>query len=125
MTPKERAERKKMLGHLDNVVSIASNPGNAHATPYMLGMANGLILAQAIVTNGNAEYLSAPETFLADRPKPATQAVTDTAAKSRDIAAEVAALVGLWIERQQAAGQTAVDLNRVKDVRAGIELALT
>ena len=41
------------------------------------------------------------------------------------IAAEVAALVGLWIERQQAAGQTAVDLNRVKDVRAGIELALT
>lgn len=38
---------------------------------------------------------------------------------------EVAALVGLWIDRQKASGQTTVDLKRVDDIRTGIELALT
>lgn len=43
----------------------------------------------------------------------------------RDKSKEVAALVGLWIDRQKAEGATTVDLRRVDDVRAGIELALT
>lgn len=43
----------------------------------------------------------------------------------RDIAKEVAALVGAWIADQKASGQTTVDLKRVDDIRTGIELALT
>ncbi len=42
-----------------------------------------------------------------------------------DKSKEVAALVGLWIDRQKASGQTTVDLKRVDDIRTGIELALT
>lgn len=38
---------------------------------------------------------------------------------------EVAALVGMWIDRQKASGQTTIDLKRVDDIRTGIELALT
>lgn len=42
-----------------------------------------------------------------------------------DKSKEVAALVGLWIDRQKAEGATTVDLKRVDDIRTGIELALT
>lgn len=42
-----------------------------------------------------------------------------------DKSKEVAALVGLWIDRQKASGQTTVDLKRVDDIRTGIELALS
>ena len=44
---------------------------------------------------------------------------------STDKSKEVAALVGIWIDRQKASGQTTVDLKRVDDVRTGIELALS
>lgn len=42
-----------------------------------------------------------------------------------DKSKEVSALVGLWIERHKAEGAMTVDLKRVDDVRAGIELALS
>lgn len=38
---------------------------------------------------------------------------------------EVAALVGMWIDRQKAEGALTVDIRRVDDIRTGIELALT
>lgn len=44
---------------------------------------------------------------------------------SGDIAKDVAALVGLWIDRQKIEGATTVDLKQVDDIRTGIELALT
>lgn len=44
---------------------------------------------------------------------------------SADKSKEVAALVGLWIDRQKAEGATTVDLKRVDDIRTGIELALS
>lgn len=42
-----------------------------------------------------------------------------------DKSKEVAALVGLWIDRQKAEGATTVDLKRVDDIRTGIELTLS
>lgn len=42
-----------------------------------------------------------------------------------DIAMVASSLVGVWIDRQQSEGALTVDLRRVADVRAGIELALT
>lgn len=49
-----------------------------------------------------------------------------TAAESpADKSKEVAALVGIWIDRQKAEGALTVDLRRVDDIRTGIELALT
>lgn len=68
MTPKQKAAHAKRLKDLDNVTSIAASPGNAHANEYMLGMANGLLLAQSIFTDKDPKYLTAPEQFLADRP---------------------------------------------------------
>jgi hypothetical protein len=45
---------------LDDVTSIATSPGNYDADPYMLGMANGLILAQAIIKGHEPQYLRMP-----------------------------------------------------------------
>lgn len=121
MTPKQKAEHAKRLKDLDNVTAIAVTPGNAHANEYMLGMANGLLLAQSIFTDKDPKYLTAPEQFLADRPKLDLNAKAAPIDKSK----EVAALVGLWIDRQKIEGATTVDLKRVDDIRTGIELALT
>lgn len=124
MTPKQKAAHAKRLEDLDNVTAIAASPGNAHANEYMLGMANGLLLAQSIFTDKDPKYLTAPELFLSDRPLPKS---LDMAIDGEpvDKSKEVAALVGLWIDRQKAEGQTTVDLKRVDDIRTGIELALS
>lgn len=127
MTPKQKAAHAKRLKDLDSVTSIAASPGNAHANEYMLGMANGLLLAQSIFTDKDPKYLTAPEQFLSDRPLPADFGTDGHAVESdaEDIAMVASSLVGAWIADQMAAGQTSVDLKRVNDIRTGIELALT
>lgn len=53
------------------------------------------------------------------------QALDTQAPAPVDKTKEVAALVGLWIDRQKAEGALTVDIRRVDDIRTGIELALT
>lgn len=69
---------KTQLDKLDEVVAVATAPGNADANPYMHGMANGLILAQAIMRGEEPEYLNAPTKYLDE--KSAATAVAEAAA---------------------------------------------
>ncbi len=49
------------LTKLRGVTDIACQPGNYAHDPYLHGMANGLILALAILTDRDPEYLNPPE----------------------------------------------------------------
>jgi hypothetical protein len=68
---------KTAIEKLEDVTAIATSPGNANANPYMLGMANGLILARAIMKDEEVEYLKAPETWLSDLPTPTEPTVAN------------------------------------------------
>jgi len=52
---------QKQIEQLKNIVSILSSKGNYDANEYMLGMANGLILALSIMTKEKPEFLDPPE----------------------------------------------------------------
>lgn len=45
------------LEKLKDIVNIACSKGNYDASDYMLGMANGLILAEAIMESREPEYI--------------------------------------------------------------------
>ena len=51
---------------LKKVKEISCSEGNWNYDPYMHGMANGLILALAIVENKDPVYLKAPDVWLCD-----------------------------------------------------------
>lgn len=128
MTPKQKAAHAKRLKDLDNVTSIAASPGNAHANQYMLGMANGLILAQSIFTDKEPAYLTAPETFLSERltlggDTKATDPVTDAAVADTN-GFDEEFLIGLWLADQRRSGATTVDLEKVEHIREGMRYAL-
>lgn len=54
-------EIAKKIKALDDVTAIAVSPGNADVNDYMRGMANGLILAQAIMKDQEPQYIEATE----------------------------------------------------------------
>lgn len=58
------AKPKSLADKIDEVTAVAASPGNAHADDYMRGMANGLLLAQAIVHDKKPVYIE-PETVFA------------------------------------------------------------
>lgn len=47
---------KKRMSKLDNAIKIQTSKGNYDANEYMKGMANGLILAEAILKNKDPKY---------------------------------------------------------------------
>jgi hypothetical protein len=49
------------LKRLQRMIAIQSSKGNYDFNPYMHGVANGLILAQAILTDEVPKYLDAPK----------------------------------------------------------------
>lgn len=50
--------------HIENLINIQKGDGNWNYDPYMLGLANGLILAQACLLDQNPEYIQEPEQYL-------------------------------------------------------------
>jgi hypothetical protein len=52
---------KRRVDTLDKIVDIATSSGNYNVNEYMLGMANGLLLAQATMWDRDVKYLSMPE----------------------------------------------------------------
>lgn len=60
-------KRKKALSDLKKVTETQCADGNWNYDAYMHGMANGLILAQAIMNDETPQYKEAPVTWLADR----------------------------------------------------------
>ena len=56
----------KALEQLKDIVKIQTMDGNWNYDPYMHGMANGLILAQAIMEGKEPKYLNAPIQWLSE-----------------------------------------------------------
>jgi hypothetical protein len=54
------------IEELRDLVKIQCSDGTWNYDPYMLGMANGMILALALMEKKDPRYLSAPETWLKD-----------------------------------------------------------
>jgi hypothetical protein len=52
---------------IKNLVDIQCSNGNWNYSPYMMGLANGLIMARAILSGESPQFLSAPEEWLQDR----------------------------------------------------------
>jgi hypothetical protein len=59
---------KKTIDSLDEIVKIQCADGNWNYDPYMMGLANGLIMAQAIIKGTEPTFLSAPKKWLKDYP---------------------------------------------------------
>jgi len=57
----------KFEADLKNLTDIQCSHGNWNYDPYMMGLANGLIMARSILTGEEAVFLSAPEEWLKDR----------------------------------------------------------
>lgn len=57
-------EKKKE--DLKRVVDIATSDGNWNYDPYLQGMANGLILAHAIINDTEPNYLNPPRVWIRD-----------------------------------------------------------
>ena len=52
---------------LDNIIKIQCSHGNWNYSAYMMGLANGLLIAKSVMTGEVAEFLEAPEEWLEDR----------------------------------------------------------
>lgn len=66
----ERDELQARIKKLDDLVRIQLTDGNWNYDPYMHGMANGLLVAQAVVNDSEFEGLEAPEKWLDSREGP-------------------------------------------------------
>ena len=62
----EMTELQKKIANLETIIKIECSDGNWNYDEYMLGTANGLILALSILTEQEPEYLSAPDKWLKD-----------------------------------------------------------
>jgi len=56
----------KFQSDLDNIIQIQCSHGNWNCSAYMMGLANGLIMANSIMTGEAADFLEAPEEWLDD-----------------------------------------------------------
>jgi hypothetical protein len=52
---------------LDDLIEIQCSHGNWNYSPYMHGMANGMILTKAILTDTDPVYLDAPKEWLCNK----------------------------------------------------------
>lgn len=69
----ERDELKKRIGKVDEQVKTQCSDGNWNYDPYMHGMANGLLVAQATLHDlHDFTGLSAPDKWLDSRENPPT-----------------------------------------------------
>ena len=59
---------KTQIEKLEDVTNIAVANGNYDCNAYMHGMANGLLLAKAIMKDEEVVYLDAPKEWLDNRP---------------------------------------------------------
>lgn len=89
MTPKEELKiYKKSIESLKEMIKIQCSDGNWNYDPYMHGMANGMIFALHLFSEGDKspEYLEAPKVWLCDIPtgdiKPVTVSTEDMKMKN-------------------------------------------
>lgn len=58
---------KNRLKALKDVIKVQTMNGNWNYDPYMHGMANGLLLAEAFMEGREPQYLDAPKEWLSGR----------------------------------------------------------
>lgn len=58
---------EEVLKKLDDIIEVATSPGNVDYNEYMWGIANGLILARSIFTGIEPKYIYEPKEFLEDK----------------------------------------------------------
>ena len=64
----ELATLQERIGKNDEMVKIQCTDGNWDYDPYMHGMANALLLAQAVLKDSDYAPLSAPEKWRSENP---------------------------------------------------------
>lgn len=69
------------IEQIENMVAIQSESGNWNCNPYMMGYANGLILALATLKGEEPQFKNAPDVWLDDLPKPAGGSVPSVASQ--------------------------------------------
>ena len=60
--------RHKLMESLHDVIRIQCSKGNWDYDPYMMGLGNGLIMAESLITGRQPEFLSAPRKWGKDYP---------------------------------------------------------
>lgn len=60
--------RHKIMSELEDVLKIQCSNGNWNYDAYMMGLANGLIMAKSLITNEEPVFLDAPKKWLKDYP---------------------------------------------------------
>ena len=54
------------LGKLEQLIAVQTTNGNWNYNSYMMGLANGLIVARAVITDVEPVFLVPPEQWLED-----------------------------------------------------------
>ncbi len=61
-----RESHEKRLKNLKEIIAVQLHEGIWNLDPYMLGLANGLLLAQSIMMEVEPNFLDAPDAWKAD-----------------------------------------------------------
>lgn len=61
-----RESHEKRLENLKEIIAVQLLDGHWNLDPYMLGLANGLLLAQSIMDEIDPKFLYAPDAWKAD-----------------------------------------------------------
>ncbi len=78
-------ELRGRVGALDNVCKIQRTDGNWNYAPYMHGMANGLIIALAIMQGVDPQFLDAPTVWLANKKSSGLVEAVDEIVNSEEV----------------------------------------
>lgn len=76
---------KKRIKDLEDLLAVQCSNGNWNYDTYMMGLANGMILAHHIITGkeGTPPYKSEPKQWLSDRPASKKPAIYSPAPRPR------------------------------------------
>jgi hypothetical protein len=66
----------KRTEQLKDLIKTQLSDGNWNYDPYMFGMANGMILALAVIEDVDPVYLESPDEWLCDKPAPTNPTVS-------------------------------------------------
>ncbi len=69
-------EIRKALNKLEDLVKVQCADGNWNYDPYMHGMANGMLLVQALLYDKEPKFLEAPKEWLRDKKETYTETTT-------------------------------------------------
>lgn len=61
-----KKSKKDKIAELEGLLKIQCSEGNWNHSPYMHGMANGMILAISVLTGEEPKFLEAPDMFISD-----------------------------------------------------------